>query len=187
MIFHLKPFRLFILATVLILTYPSISYSEALKTQNTSNPAQNIIKFGEWSYYPQSNPPTLMWWNERMSQNAPILYISFFANKITFNVTTPLWPNTGIIFYLKDKTEKQAVNLILQKRDQNHCYYSAIIDYENRQNFINNFVTSRKARLITPISSHSLSLKQIDKAIQFLLKTHPEINLSQSQDITVFK
>jgi len=113
-----------------------------------------------------------------MSRAAPILYISFSAEKITLNAVTPLWPNTGIIFYLNDKTEKQGINLILQKRDQENCYYSATIDLENRQKFVNNLVTVRKARLITPISSQSLSLKQVNQAMQLIITTHPEINLT---------
>lgn len=173
-----KTCQLFVLGVSLFTTsYSVTTYSETLKTQKITQQTSENIKFGEWLYYPQSNPPTLAWWNERMSRAAPILYISFSAEKITLNAVTPLWPNTGIIFYLNDKTEKQGINLILQKRDQENCYYSATIDLENRQKFVNNLVTVRKARLITPISSQSLSLKQVNQAMQLIITTHPEINL----------
>lgn len=179
-----KPFKLFILGTCLLFTSPLTIFSETPTSQKEADSLKTAIKFNEWHYYPLSNPPTLMWWNDRMAEAAPVLYISFTPEKITLNAMTPLWPNTGIIFYLNDKTEKQGVNLILQKRDQKHCYYSATIDFENRQNFVNNLVTSRKARLITPISSQSLSLKQMDAAMQLLLSKHPELKLSLPQQNT---
>lgn len=178
----LKPtmLSLSLIATTPIVTHQA--FAQPLIT--TAQQAEKFIQFNEWRYIRHANPPTLMWWNERMSKTVPTLYLVFTPDKIILNAVTPIWPDTGILFYIKDKSEKQGINLTLLKKDQQHNYYSATIDTANRQKFINNLVTSRKARLITPSSySQSLSLKKVDQAVQFLSNAHPRLRLTLPQAI----
>ncbi|CAK7193454.1 hypothetical protein COMNV_01669 [Commensalibacter sp. Nvir] len=135
-------------------------------------------QFGEWKDLAQQQTPTLMWWNERMPM-VPVLYILFYPQKIILNAISPLWPDTGILFYIKDKTEKLGINLILDYKDNQNSYYTAVIYGNDRQNFVNNLVTSHKARLITPSSySQSLSLKHVDQAMQYMIVNNPQLNLT---------
>lgn len=147
----------------------------------TATPEQSPPKyqqFGEWRYTPQSSVPTLMWWNQRMPM-VPVLYISFLPDRIILNATTPVWPDTGIIFYIRQGTDKLGLNLTLKSKDQEHCYYSATIYGKERQVFVNKLVTLHKARLITPSSySQSLSLKHVYRAMQVLLSSHPKLQLT---------
>lgn len=109
----------------------------------------------------------------------PVLYISFMPDKIVLQAITPLWRDTGILFYIKDKQEKQGINLTLDNRSKTNCTYIATLYGQDRQDFLKNLVTSRKARLITPSSySQSLSLKHVDQAMQKMLADHPELHLS---------
>ncbi|CAI3935008.1 MULTISPECIES: hypothetical protein [Commensalibacter] len=148
-------------------------------TQMTKSNPLSYPQYGEWRYNPQSNPPTLMWWNTRMDNAVPVLYISFLPNRIIIDAITPVWPDTGIIFYIKDKTDKLGLNLTLHNKTEKNCYYRAIIYGPDRQSFLNDLVTSRKARLITPSSySQSLSLKQVYQAMHDMLSMHPDLRLT---------
>ncbi|CAI3950441.1 unnamed protein product [Commensalibacter communis] len=146
--------------------------------QNGAISPLSYPKYGEWRYNPQSNPPTLMWWNTRMDM-VPVLYISFLPDRIVLDAVTPVWPDTGIIFYIKDKSEKLGLNLILDHKTIKNCFYRATIYGQDRQAFLNDLVTSRKARLITPSSySQSLSLRHVYQAMQLMLSSHPDLRLS---------
>lgn len=157
-----------------------LSSSDVQTQPNQQNPL-SFPQYGEWRYNPQSNPPTLLWWNTRMDM-VPVLSISFLPDRIVLDATTPVWPDTGIIFYIKDQSNKLGLNLTLQKKTNQKCYYSATIYGSDRQAFINDLVTSRKARLITPSSySQSLSLKHVYQAMHDLLSMHPNLHLTLPQ------
>lgn len=167
-------------ACVLAVSTASITTASAKPSSHTNqNPALSYPKYGEWRYNPQSNPPTLMWWNERMPM-VPVLYISFLPNQIILNAVTPNWPDTGIIFYIKDQNDKLGQNLTLLKKTNKNNFYQAIIyGAQDQQNFINELVTSRKARLITPSSySQSLSLKHIYDAMTTIISNHPDLHFT---------
>lgn len=154
-----------------------ISSSNAPIQSDQPNPL-SFPKYGEWRYNPQSNPPTLMWWNTRMDM-VPVLYISFLPDRIVIDAITPVWPDTGIVFYIKDQSDKLGLNLTLQQKTEKNCYYRATIYGPDQQNFLNDLVTSRKARLITPSSySQSLSLRHVYQAMHEILSTHPNIHLT---------
>lgn len=170
---------------------PTITVS-AKNTSSQTSPAPELAypKYGEWRYNPQSNPPTLMWWNERMPM-VPVLYISFLPNQIILNAVTPNWPDTGIIFYIKNQSDKLGQNLTLLKKTNKNNFYQAIIyGAKDQQDFINDLVSSRKARLITPSSySQSLSLKHVYDAMTAIISSHPDLhftlpNTKQTQIMT---
>lgn len=157
-----------------------LSSSDMQTQTNQPNPL-TFPQYGEWRYNPQGNPPTLLWWNTRMDM-VPALYISFLPDRIVIDAITPVWPDTGIIFYIKDQSDKLGLNLTLQQKTDKNCYYRATIYGADRQIFVNDLVTSRKARLITPSSySQSLSLKHVYQAMHDLLSTHPNLHLTLPQ------
>ncbi|MDI2091483.1 hypothetical protein [Commensalibacter oyaizuii] len=186
--FFINSVKKMCLLTVSIMAFSTAYISQTYaQTTYTSQKIEvdQYQKFGEWRYNPHFVPPTLMWWNDRMSM-VPVLYISFLPDKIVLDAVTPVWPDTGIIFYLKDKKrETSGLNLTLQRRDKEHCFYSATIYGADRQNFINSFVTSHKARIITPSSySQSLSLKHVDEAMQLVLSSNPGLGLTLPNSIS---
>lgn len=176
----------------LALSTVSLSTVDAKSASSQASPPPELAypQYGEWRYNPQGNPPTLMWWNERMPM-VPVLYISFLPNQIILNAVTPVWPDTGIVFYIKDQSDKLGLNLTLLKRtDKNNFYQAIIYGAKDEQDFINNLVTSRKARLITPSSySQSLSLKHVYDAMTVIISNHPDLhftlpNTKQTQIMT---
>ncbi|MDI2113211.1 hypothetical protein [Commensalibacter nepenthis] len=168
-----------VICSALSVSAHAVSTSSSVsQTQNGEISPLSYPQYGEWRYNPQSNPPRLMWWNTRMDM-VPVLYIAFLPDRIVLDAVTPVWSDTGIIFYVKDKSEKLGLNLILDHKTDKNCFYRATIYGQDRQAFLNDLVTSRKARLITPSSySQSLSLRHVYQAMEVMLSSHPDLDLT---------